>query len=114
MMVANMLDNLQSIFNVATDPVCEDMVLTVICNHFFLPCGSTDGVHRPLSLCEAACDFVAETCFGLWEVAMGQDVVITCNSTAPRFQGLSPCCSDFGIDVPTPPPPPPPPPRMYS
>lgn len=81
------------------------MVSTVLCNSYFSPCGSIDGVHLPMSLCEEECIYVSDKCSELWlqvqQVMAQQDIeVVHCNQTTSRFNGLSACCSGFGIYIP--------------
>ncbi len=87
---------------------CRDMTMRIICNYFFAPCGSVDGVHRPISLCQDECEFVTNNCSALWDRLQRQmssfPERIFCNDTLSRFGGLSTCCSGFGIVIPTPPP----------
>ena len=94
------LTALQNVVDLEQDLNCQDMVSEMVCNYVFPPCGSTDGVHLPLSICEDACNFVAQTCPKLWQAVL-RTVPIACNNTATRLMGLSPCCSDLSIALPS-------------
>ena len=88
----------------SNDLRCQKIVSLVLCNYYFAPCGSMKGVHLPLSLCEEECAFVQKSCSDLWEkvnhimVQRGIEVII-CEETQSRFNGVSACCSGFGIDT---------------
>ena len=80
---------------------CQEMILKIVCNYYFAPCGSSsDGIHLPISLCREECESIRSSCSDLWyrvqEIMAHQSFeTILCNDTSSRFQGLSPCCSDF-------------------
>ena len=100
--VSASLDLLVSTVAENSDSDCRELVSTILCNYFFSPCGSTEGVHLPLSLCEEECVIVRDNCSALWtqvqEVMEEQNIeAIVCNETTSRFNGLSACCR--GIDI---------------
>ena len=88
------------------EPVCVDMVARIVCNFYFPPCGSEEGVHLPLSVCKEECDYVSETCSDLWDEVHGFMMdspnleILFCNQTHSRFNGFVACCSGVGIQLP--------------
>ena len=95
----SLLADLSAGITLATDqPECQTLVANVICSYYFPPCGSVNGVHLPLALCETECNYVRGACPSLWEFAQSKRSLF-CNETTSRFQGVSLCCSDGGIII---------------
>ncbi len=95
------LEPIANIVARSNDSMCQELVSMILCNYYFAPCGSVNGVHLPLSLCEEECVLVRDNCSELWTQVMDQQgiEVIACNETTSRFEGLSACCDGYGIDT---------------
>ena len=103
--VSRKVDLLEIIVSGEDSHECQDLVSRIVCNYYFAPCGnSINGVHLPLSLCREECEYVREKCFNLWmqvhqATAELDSEIINCYDTTIRFQGMSTCCSNFGITI---------------
>ena len=97
---------------------CKDMIIGVMCTHYYLPCGSNGTLHVPLPICPDACLYVSETeCPNVWRIIV--NFVVTefgpaysndegvklpsCNETDYLINYLNltkDCCSNGGVILP--------------
>ena len=97
---------------------CKDMIIGVMCTHYYLSCGSNGTLHVPLPICPDACLYVSETeCPNVWRIIV--NFVVTefgpaysndegvklpsCNETDYLINYLNltkDCCSNGGVILP--------------
>ena len=50
---------------------CRDIVIRVMCTHYYLPCGSNGTLYVPLPICSDVCMYVSEKkCSDVWKIVV--------------------------------------------
>ena len=85
---------------------CHELISKVVCHYFFAPCGENGLLHLPLSVCPEECHYVESTC--VYKFMTTNNLlsnaglnIVNCNTTSDLLQGLSPCCTDAQIELPS-------------
>ena len=74
---------------------CRDIVIRVMCTHYYLPCGSNGTLHVPLPICSDVCMYVSETkCSDVWKIIVNY-LDNTASTEFRNDEGIKlPSCND--------------------
>ena len=80
---------------------CQDIVMRIICHHFYAPCGRNGSIHLPTSVCRDECLYVRDSCEVFWNLAFQaiQSVLgrVNCEIPGSALSPLPSCCTGAGV-----------------
>ena len=85
------------------DDYCREQVYKIVCNYYFIPCGSDGSELPPSSICPEECSMIESTCPVEWDalkLSLRDHAFIDCNDTSALLFPLPNCCTGVGIQAP--------------
>ena len=97
--IARELDSATALTISVASQSCQDLIATLLCHYYFIPCGTNDTQTVPVTVCPDECTRVITTCNNVWTtVLLGSELgLVDCSKPAEAVQPLPSCCSGFGI-----------------